>query len=94
MITDDTLELIGWPTDLLLIDFESYFDTEYSLTKMSTIEYITDERFAFTGVGYADTNTFSEFIPPKFTPGVESRIKILQGMYGENFEECVVVAKN
>jgi DNA polymerase len=47
----DILKQIGYPTDILCLDFETYFDTEYSLKKMSTIEYIMDERFELTGLG-------------------------------------------
>jgi len=47
----DILKQIGYPTDILCLDFETYFDTEYSLGKMSTIEYINDPRFELTGLG-------------------------------------------
>lgn len=46
------LEQVGYPTDLLCLDFETYLDDEYSLSKMSTIEYINDPQFEFTGVGW------------------------------------------
>lgn len=49
--TQEILASVGYPTNILVIDFETYFDTEYSLTKMSTIEYIMDSRFSFTGIG-------------------------------------------
>ena len=47
----DILNQIGYPTNILCLDFETYFDTEYSLKKMSTIEYINDPRFELTGLG-------------------------------------------
>lgn len=37
--------------DLITLDFETYFDTKYSLTKMTTMEYVKDERFKVWGVG-------------------------------------------
>lgn len=47
------LDSIGWPTDILVLDFETYFDSEYHMGKgnkaLSTVEYVTDERFAFNG---------------------------------------------
>ena len=46
------LEQAGYPKNILVVDFETYFDNEYSLSKMSTIEYINDPRFEFTGVGW------------------------------------------
>lgn len=36
---------------LLTLDFETYFDSKYSLTKLTTMEYVADERFQFWGVG-------------------------------------------
>lgn len=41
----------GYPTDVLCLDFESFYTTEYSLHKMPTINYITDDRFELTGLG-------------------------------------------
>ena len=46
------LQNIGWPTNVLVLDFESYFDSDYSLSKMSTIEYICSPQFELTGLGY------------------------------------------
>lgn len=37
--------------DFLTIDFETYYDTDYSLSKMSTEAYIRDPRFEVIGVG-------------------------------------------
>ena len=45
------LEQIGYPTDILCLDFESFFDVDYSLSKMSTIEYLCDPRFELSGLG-------------------------------------------
>ena len=36
---------------LITLDFETYFDPQFSLTKMSTMEYVKDERFKVWGVG-------------------------------------------
>jgi DNA polymerase len=36
---------------IITIDFESYYDKEYSLSKMTTEEYINDPRFEVIGVG-------------------------------------------
>ena len=47
----DILKSVGYPTDILTLDFETYYDTEYSLGKLSTIEYIVDERFELSGLG-------------------------------------------
>ena len=36
---------------LITLDFETYYDPQFSLTKMSTMEYVQDERFKVWGVG-------------------------------------------
>jgi DNA polymerase I-like protein with 3'-5' exonuclease and polymerase domains len=38
--------------DLLFYDFETYYDREYSLRKMSSAEYILDPRFEALGCGF------------------------------------------
>jgi DNA polymerase I-like protein with 3'-5' exonuclease and polymerase domains len=37
--------------DLITLDFETYYDRDYSLSKMTTEEYIRDPRFEVVGVG-------------------------------------------
>lgn len=78
------------PYDVCMIDFENYFDVEYSLTKMSTIEYITDPRFEFTGVGWAVAPNFHAC----FSHNVESAIHNLQVRYGKNLERATVLCAN
>ena len=44
----------------IFLDFETYFDTKFSLTKMTTMEYVRDPRFKVWGMGYRfidDTET-------------------------------------
>ena len=36
---------------IITIDFETYYDKEYSLSKMTTEEYINDPRFEVIGMG-------------------------------------------
>ena len=36
--------------DLITVDFETYYDKDYSLSKMTTEEYIRDSRFEVIGV--------------------------------------------
>jgi DNA polymerase len=49
---------------LVTLDFETYYDTKFSLTKMTTMEYVRDERFKVWGVGIKigdeDTEWYSE----------------------------------
>jgi len=57
---------------------------------MSTIEYITDERFEFTGIGIADSPGFT----PHFVPFPSKLVKTLQERHGDNFENITLVVKN
>ena len=52
------LQDAGYPTEILTVDFESYFDDEYHFRKdaadtvgLSTIEYVMDPRWELTGLG-------------------------------------------
>lgn len=90
----EILKSVGYPTEVLLIDFETYYDTEYSLSKMSTIEYICDPQFEFTGMGYFSSNVVTPealFCNKDYLPEF---IKDLQDVFGQNLEQVTVVAKN
>lgn len=39
-------------TNLIVVDFETYYDQKYSLTKISTEEYVRDNRFETIGFAY------------------------------------------
>jgi hypothetical protein len=47
----DILALAGFPIDVLVLDFETYFDAEYNMDKLSGVEYIMDPRFEVLGLG-------------------------------------------
>jgi len=96
MTYTETLQSIDWPTEVLLIDFETYYDVDYILSKMSTVEYVTDPRFEFTGLGFEVLN-HPRAAGPVFIPGpqgVEWAIKRLQKLFGRSLHNCTVVAKN
>ena len=88
----EVLNLIEYPEEVLVIDFETYFDTHYTLSKLSTIEYIRHRMFEFTGVGLGWLNgNVPEFHP---APSVPLVIKDLQDNCGPNLEQATVVVKN
>jgi DNA polymerase len=61
------LESAGFPTQAIVLDFETYFDADYSLSKLSTVEYVMDARFGVVGLGYqtlGDGSQASGFLPP------------------------------
>ena len=50
--TTDILARAGFPPRTLVLDFETYFDKDYTLKKLSPPEYIADERFEVLGVAW------------------------------------------
>ncbi|NBS70749.1 hypothetical protein EBT31_17825, partial [bacterium] len=42
--------------NLITLDFETYYDKDYSLSKMTTEEYVRDDRFEVIGVGVKVNN--------------------------------------
>jgi hypothetical protein len=91
----EILKSIDWPTETVVIDFETYFDTDYTLSKISTVEYVTSPQFEFTGVGVEILNhpkaSGPQFIP---YPHVEWAIQRLQKLFGKALHNCTLVAKN
>lgn len=94
MITQ-ILKQIGWPTDTLLLDFETFFDADYHLgtgkNALSIVEYVTDPRFRFTGLGIQINDQEPRFIPG---PHVPWAIEQLKKKFGKALHNCTVVAKN
>lgn len=80
-----------FPTKTLLIDVESYFDKEFSLSKMSTVEYICDSRFELTGLGYQWLDGAGGFLSPAET---ESFLTPLRDKYGPELAEVTLVGQN
>ena len=61
--------------DVVTLDFETYYDQDYSLSKMTTEEYIRDPRFEVIGVGVKvndhPTDTYSGSNPEKFLKSLD-----------------------
>lgn len=45
------LAMAKYPTDVLVLDFETFFDKDYNFDKLSTVEYVADPRFEVVGLG-------------------------------------------
>jgi hypothetical protein len=96
------LEDAEYPTDVLVIDFETYFDDDFSLSNLSTVEYITDPRYETLGVAcllmHGDKAPFAEYEHQvKFWGGSQqtiSHLNWLRGKYGDNLEKLTVVIQN
>ena len=91
MSTSEILQLIDWPEDVLLLDFETYFADDYTLSKSSIVEYICDPRFEFTGLGIQINDSKPVFVGGPDVPWVIGRLK---KKFGKALHNCTVVAKN
>jgi DNA polymerase len=96
-----TLRDCKFPTAVVVLDFESYFDDEISMrgNKLSTIEYVTHPESEVLGCSVLNMN--QPFIDYKKATcwyngesGVEEMIKLLKLLYGEELEKCTVVCQN
>jgi DNA polymerase bacteriophage-type len=93
------LRACGWPTDVLVLDMETYFDREFRMGKppgLSTIEYIQDERFEEIGLGRLFNPGTEPFRPrvATFFPDVAGELAWEKHNFGENLERCTVVMQN
>lgn len=92
----DILKSCNYPETVIVLDFETYFDNEFSLKNLSNIQYITDPHFEFTGLGYQLLNTPVGDLEPKFIPPneIDQTIKNLQDKFGLNLEQLTTVGQN
>lgn len=89
----DILASAGFPTDVLVLDFETFFDKTYNLRKreMSHVEFIADPRFEVIGMGHSAHDGRIGFSRQK---AVGSTLLYLQQAFGPNLERCTVVGHN
>ncbi len=83
---------IGYPTDVLVFDFEAYFDKDYTLSKMPMLQYVKDERFELMGMAMKYKNG-----DPGYIRAYEELFRFLcsfQDEYGKNLEGLVLVGHN
>lgn len=85
------LKKAGYSTTALTLDFETYFDDDYSLKKLSTVEYIFDSRFEITGLGIQKLDNPIEFYFPN---KINFLLEKLKTQFGSNLEKCTLVGQN
>lgn len=90
------LKATGYPTDVVVLDFETYFDQDYTLRKISTIEYIQDQRFEELGLARLEMSGKRPHPTPcaYFETASGCGLPLLQKRYGKHLEKCTVVAHN
>ena len=94
--TFDCLKKIGYPTDVLVLDFESRFsvkkEEKFGFRHQSTIEYITDPRWEFIGCGFEFmSENHGLFVDG---PDLQRFFNSLHIGHGQELEDLTVVAKN
>lgn len=55
--------------NILTLDFETYFDDEYTLKKLTTEDYIRNPKFEALGVGLRHNTGFTEWVPQEWIKG-------------------------
>lgn len=84
------------PGPVLTLDFEAYFDADFTLRKMSTIEFIKDSRFEVLCL--ASRKSLCDTIHLPYCPVgeelVETAIRCWQKQYGDNYEGCTILMQN
>ena len=73
--------------DLITIDFETYYDRDYSLSKITTEEYVRDPRFEVIGVGVKVNNE-----PTEWASGTHEQIKTY--LHTFDWAKSMVLAHN
>tara|TARA_R110000765_G_scaffold206046_1_gene310986 strand:+ start:69 stop:1898 length:1830 start_codon:yes stop_codon:yes gene_type:complete len=73
--------------DLITVDYETYYDKEYSLSKMTTEAYIRDPRFQVIGVGVKVNNGNTEW-----ASGTHEEIKTYLQTF--KWDEAMLLAHN
>ena len=73
--------------DLITIDFETYYAKDFSLSKMTTEEYIRDPRFQVIGVSVKVNNG-----PTEWASGTHEEIKTYLQTF--NWDEAMLLAHN
>jgi len=90
----DILALAGFPTDVIVLDFESYFDKEYNFDKLSGVEYVMDPRFEVTGLGGWVQPNGSGLPWFRGPDDVQLQIADLLDLYGPDLTGVTVVGQN
>src|SRR5262245_52022597 len=75
--------------NMLVLDFETYFDRSYSLDRLSTPEYVHDARFHVHGLAIKWPDGRVEF-----RPDVDVALTELREVYGQQLERVTVAGHN
>lgn len=73
--------------DLIVLDFETYYDQDFSLSKITTEEYVRDYRFEVIGLAVKVNNN-----PTEWASGTHEQIK--EWLHTFNWADAMVVCHN
>lgn len=94
----DILKRVGYPTDVVVLDFESYFSSIYKMGSggLSTTEYVMDKRFEEIGLASVRWRGTRPDLKPvaEFDHDVAAVLSWLQKQYGPQLHRCTVVSHN
>ena len=79
----------GFLLPRLILDLETYYDRDYSLSKLNYFEYIYDTRFKIHGIALRHPDGRTEF-----RTDVAEAVAELQATYGKALEKVCVVCHN
>lgn len=71
--------------DIVVLDFETYYDREYSLSKITTEEYVRDSRFETIGVGIKINDHPAQWYP---------QLHVSRGLRMIDWDSSMVVCQN
>lgn len=76
----------------VVMDFETYYDQEYSLRKMTPVEYILDPRFEVIGCSVKIDGGKTFWLEPEEIPGFLAKLpaKVLMISHNALFDMCIL----
>ena len=91
MTTEQILKMAGYPTDFVVIDFETYFAKDYSVVDMKPWPYIVDERYQTIGCGFKFLGGLNAFL---WANQLDKYLIAMQKAYGQHLENITIVMQN
>jgi len=73
----------------IVIDLETYYDPEYSLSKMTTEEYVNDPRFQLIGLGIK-----TEDKPARWFTDYTDSVVLADRIRATDFSDCLIICHN
>ena len=79
----------GLDVELITIDFETYYDRDYSLSKLPTDEYVSSIQFQIIGVGIKRGSE-----PSVWHPNTSDNLAVQAALSGIDWSDAAVICHN